>query len=180
MLLARRISLLRALTYLVCQLAGALLGSALTLGVDPSGFRAALGAANRRNEWASIGSALGVEIILTALLVFVVFAAVDQARAASNAHLSVLAPFAIGVMVFLCHIVAVPIDGCSVNPARSFGTAVVAQVWQDHWIFWLGPFIGAAGAGLAYEHMAHRANSLLSPRQDTMAVKPNPHQEFTV
>lgn len=58
------------------------------------------------------GNAVGVEIILTALLVFVVFAAVDQRRAKGSGHLPVLGPLAIGMAIFLCHIVAVPIDGC--------------------------------------------------------------------
>lgn len=42
------------------------------------------------------------------------------------ASLQVLAPFAIGIVVFLCHLFMVPLDGCSINPARSFGTAVTS------------------------------------------------------
>jgi hypothetical protein len=117
--------------------------------------------------------------------------------------LQALAPFAIGTTVFLCHLVALPIDGCrsglsfgsdpqalfplsientrillplvtkwtwisgvanklwimlnkssctcSVNPARSFGTAAVSHSWADHWIFWVGPFGGAIIASLGYD-----------------------------
>jgi hypothetical protein len=93
--------------------------------VDPAGFKAALGAANRLNSWANVVTELGAELILTAIFVFIVFAAVDQTRGAHSAHVPALAPLAIGIVVFLAHIVAVPIDGCSVNPARSFGAAVV-------------------------------------------------------
>lgn len=53
MLLARRISLVRAFLYILCQMAGAILGSALVLAVDPQGHKAALGAANRLNDWVS-------------------------------------------------------------------------------------------------------------------------------
>jgi glycerol uptake facilitator-like aquaporin len=53
--------------------------------------------------------------------------------------------------LFLCHLVAVPIDGCSVNPARSFGTAVVSVTWENHWIFWVAPLIGGCAAGVLYE-----------------------------
>jgi aquaporin PIP len=157
MFLARRISLIRTVVYIICQLAGAIVGSALVRAVDPSGFKAALGAANRLNSWADVGTGLGAELILTAIFVFVVFAAVDQTRGAHSAHVPALAPLAIGIVVFLCHIVAVPIDGCSVNPARSFGAAVVARTWQHHWIFWVGPIVGGAAAGLLYEALAYRA-----------------------
>eukprot|EP00882_Tetradesmus_deserticola_P001844 GHRQ01001977.1.p1 GENE.GHRQ01001977.1~~GHRQ01001977.1.p1 ORF type:complete len:312 (+),score=59.19 GHRQ01001977.1:272-1207(+) len=157
MLLTRRIAFLRAVIYVICQLLGAIVGSALVRGVDPFGFRAALGAANRLNTWANVGTGLGVELILTAIFVFVVFVAVDRRRGADTAHLPVLAPLAVGIVVFLAHVVAIPIDGCSVNPARSFGTAVVSGTWQDHWIFWVGPIVGGSVAGLLYETLAHRA-----------------------
>lgn len=50
----------------------------------------------------------------------------------------VLAPFAIGMDVFLCHLVAIPLDGCSINPARSFGASLVAGQWTDQWVFGWG------------------------------------------
>jgi glycerol uptake facilitator-like aquaporin len=53
MLCARRISLVRALAYILSQMAGAIVGSALVLGVDPQGHKAALGASNRLNDWVS-------------------------------------------------------------------------------------------------------------------------------
>lgn len=53
MLCARRISVVRALAYIVSQMAGAVLGSALVLAMDPQGHKAALGAANRLNDWVS-------------------------------------------------------------------------------------------------------------------------------
>jgi glycerol uptake facilitator-like aquaporin len=44
-----------------------------------------------------------------------------------------------------------PITGCSVNPARSFGAAAVAGEWADQWVFWVGPLVGAGLAALVYE-----------------------------
>jgi MIP family channel proteins len=179
-----KVSLLRAVTYILAQMCGAMLGSALVLGIDPTGFSAALGAVNQRNDWVGRGNAFGIEALLTAFFVFVVFAAVDQGRAESTAHLSVLAPFSIGMAVFLAHIVAVPIDGCSINPARSFGTAVTSGVWTDHWIFWIGPLGGGIISGLLYEHLgSHSIPPLGGPKEDKNRKPgqgPGGPQEFTV
>ena len=49
----------------------------------------------------------------------------------------ILAPFAIGMSVFIIHLILIPVDGCSINPARSFGPAMVARVFHDYWIFWV-------------------------------------------
>lgn len=113
-----------------------------------------------------MGKGLGVEILLTALFVFVVFAATDQTRGATTPHIPALAPFAIGIAVFLAHIVAVPVDGCSINPARSFGTAVTSNTWQQHWIFWVGPLAGGAVVGILYEMFAYKALSYVGPVED--------------
>ncbi|XP_075381589.1 lens fiber major intrinsic protein-like isoform X2 [Mycteria americana] len=44
-----------------------------------------------------------------------------------------------------------PFSGGSMNPARSLGPAVVTGIWDDHWVYWLGPVLGAVLAGLSYE-----------------------------
>lgn len=153
MFVTKRISLLRALLYTAFQCSGAAVASVIIKGLDPGGFKAAAGAANQVNvgSGATIGSALGYEIILTFVLVFVVFAATDTQRGLSTAPLPVLAPLAIGLAVFAIHLVAIPIDGCCVNPARSFGPAAVARVWTNYWIFWVGPYVGAVAAAVLYE-----------------------------
>ncbi|KAL0044987.1 hypothetical protein WJX82_004240 [Trebouxia sp. C0006] len=150
-LLAKKISAQRFLCYVVAQLVGAILGSAFVYATDHSGFHAAKGGSNVLLTGLPQSAGWLMEAILTFLLVFVVFAATDQARAQSTAHLPVLAPAGIGFAVFVCHIAAVPIDGTSINPARSFGPAVVSGTWTHHWIFWVGPFTGAIVATLLYE-----------------------------
>jgi hypothetical protein len=45
-----------------------------------------------------------------------------------------LLPWVIGMTVMLCHFALVPVDGCSINPARSFGSAIVTNTWESHWV----------------------------------------------
>lgn len=62
-----------------------------------------------------------------------------------------LAPLFIGLSVWVIHIAGIPIDGTSVNPARSFGAAVVANKWTDHWVFWVGPIVGGLFAASVWK-----------------------------
>lgn len=149
--LTQRVSLVRGFLYIIFQCLGSCTGSAFVYAINGNGFRAAIGAANRLNTGIDSVNAWAVETILTFILVFVVFAATDSYRAVKAIHLPAMAPLAVGITVFLCHLVALPIDGCSVNPARSFGPAAVAHSWQKHWIFWVGPFGGAIIAAAGYD-----------------------------
>lgn len=94
------------------------------------------------------GAGLLLEMALTFALVFVVFATAMDPKGPRH-----LAPVAIGLVIMLDHFVGIPMTGASMNPARSFGPAVVANVWTDHWVFWLGPIIGGAIAAFVYENV---------------------------
>ncbi|VAH35292.1 unnamed protein product [Triticum turgidum subsp. durum] len=66
----------------------------------------------------------------------------------------ILAPLPIGFAVFLVHLATIPITGTGINPARSLGAAIIynrEHAWSDHWIFWVGPFIGAALAAVYHQ-----------------------------
>jgi MIP family channel proteins len=125
--------------YLGSQLLGAI-GGALTL-------RGLFGPVAHLGATLPAGSTLqsfGLEIILTAILMFVITAVATDTRAVGQ-----LAALAIGATVALDALWGGPISGASMNPARSFGPALIAGAWRDHWIYWLGPIAGAAiGAGL--------------------------------
>ena len=53
--------------------------------------------------------------------------------------------------VFIAHLAAIPIDGCSINPARSFGAAVAKGEWNHQWLFWVAPIAGGLSAAIVYE-----------------------------
>lgn len=92
------------------------------------------------------GTALMSEILLTFFFVFIVLAAT------SKFGVSNLAGLAIGLGLGLVNIVGIPVDNCSVNPARSFGPALFAQgAWPDFWIMVVGPIVGAIIAAVVWK-----------------------------
>ena len=95
--------------------------------------------------------AFGVEIVLTFVLMYVVLA-VGHERKAPLA----LVAAAAGAVVGLELIAAGSISGASMNPARSFRPATIGWAWQDHWIYWAAPAIGAGAAAFLHALVAPR------------------------
>jgi len=105
---------------------------------------------NAVNPKVGCGGAFLAEVFGTFLLCYTVFEVAVHNRSGAGNN----APLAIGLCVFLAHALMLPIDGCSINPTRSIGVAVVGAMrrcegWnpagiEDLWIFMLGPFVGAA------------------------------------
>lgn len=61
-----------------------------------------------------------------------------------------MAPLVIGVTVAACLLVAGPVSGCGMNPARAWGPALVSGDWKNHWIYWIGPWLGGSLAPCVY------------------------------
>lgn len=139
------ITLITGLLYWIGQLLGAaaaaLLLKYVVVGLEPVPIHA-LGVGV--SPW----SGVVLEIVLTFALVFVVYAtAVDPKKGS----VGVIAPLAIGFTVLAAHFIGVPFTGASLNPARSFGPAVANFDFHNHWIYWVGPLIGAALAAFIYD-----------------------------
>lgn len=141
-----KINLTRAIMYVVAQLVGAIVGALLLKAVIPTAAQGNLGA-HGLGFGVTAGGGLVAEIVLTFALVFVVFATAMDPKGLGH-----LAPAAIGLTVLVDHLFGVPVTGASMNPARSFGPALVAGAWANHWIFWVGPLIGGTLAALVYEY----------------------------
>ncbi|KAI3977512.1 hypothetical protein MKX01_000425 [Papaver californicum] len=89
------------------------------------------------------------EIILTFSLQFTVYATlVDPKKGAIDGLRPILIGFVVGANI----IAGGPFSGASMNPARSFGPALVSGNWTDHWVYWVGPLIGGPLAGYFYEN----------------------------
>ncbi|KAF1860727.1 hypothetical protein Lal_00000140 [Lupinus albus] len=98
----------------------------------------------------SVWNALVFEIVMTFGLVYTVYAtAVDPKKG----NVGVVAPIAIGFIVGANILVGGAFDGASMNPAVSFGPALVSWSWTHHWVYWLGPFIGSAAAAIIYDNI---------------------------
>ena len=136
----RHFPLKEAPIYWASQLIGA--------GIGALSLRALFGEVGVMGGTVPRGSTLesfGFEIPLTFILMFVIMAVATDSRA-QGAH----AALAIGATVALNSIFGGPISGASMNPARSFGPALAAWNWGDHWIYWTAPFVGAVVAAVAY------------------------------
>ena len=155
-----------ACLYVAGQLSAAILGALLLKGIIAGPMESSLGvhaiSVGILDDQVGDGAGAGLllEAVLTFALVFVVFA-----TAIDKKGLAHLAPMAYGLVVLVDHLIALPLTGASMNPARSFGPAIVANIWSDHWIYWLGPLIGAGVAALVYEFV------FLQPEEDDGAIE---------
>jgi MIP family channel proteins len=123
----------RVLPYVLAQLAGAALGSGLVLGVAGPGSN--LGATlPAHGAW----QALGIETFLTFWLMLVIFRVTSGSKEAG-----MLAGLAISGTVALEALVAGPLTGASMNPARSLAPALFSGIWADWWVYVVGPVAGA-------------------------------------
>eukprot|EP00253_Pinus_taeda_P024902 PITA_24902 len=154
--LARRVSLPRALLYIIAQCLGALCGTALVKSIQGSFYASNGGGSNSVSSGYSKETALLAEIIGTFVLVYTIFSAAHPKHKARHSHIPVLAPLPIGLAVFLVSLATTPITGTGINPATSFGLAVIyghQKSWDDLWIFWVGPLIGAAVAAVYHQYI---------------------------
>lgn len=144
-LLARGIGAAEAGLYVLAQLGGALLGAALIKGLTGFGRVVDQTGGLGTNTWGAHISGPGafvVEVVLTALLVLVVLLVTSRDAAPGFAGV------AIGLTLTVIHLVAIPLDSTSVNPARSFGPALVegGQALSQLWLFLVAPLLGAVVA----------------------------------
>jgi aquaporin Z len=151
---AGRMSITDMIGYWIGQFAGGILGAwVLSIIVSGAGPAAPFGKQLGRNGWGpgyldeySMTSAMLFEFIATLIFVIVILGATQKAAPAGFAGL------AIGITLVAIHIFGIYITGVSVNPARSFGPALLVggQAFAQVWLFLLFPSLGGAVAGILY------------------------------
>lgn len=133
--------------YIVAQTFGATIGAALLAYLSTGMIMGATSLGqNVVASGFSVTQAFVAEAVATMIFVRVVLGATSSGAPAAMAGL------AIGLTLVLIHIVFIPVTGTSVNPARSFGPALLVggEAWSQLWLFWLAPLVGAVAAGLAH------------------------------
>jgi aquaporin NIP len=146
--LTRHFPAREAVAYVGAQLAGATAGTLVLWGVwtdKPAHLGATI-------PTVSAGNAFLYELVLTAFLMFVIMAVATDTRAVGAA-----AAIAIGGVIGLDALFGGPVKGASMNPARSFGPALVSGDWHDFWVYVAGPVLGAGLGALAYQAVRGRA-----------------------
>ena len=151
----RMINPLTGVFYILVQLIGGILGAALAYAIMPeiwitisekSGTELAT---NRVNpDFSDFQGFIG-EVIVTMMLAFVIWGvAVSKGEQNTFAGWSIAGVVATGVLLLG------PITGNSLNPARSFGPSVImGSFYKDHWVFWIGPIVGALIGGAFYRFL---------------------------
>ncbi len=149
--------------YIVAQLMGGIVAVAAVAGIaygSPTLWASARAAALSAQGYAGngspytvgVGSVFLFETVFTFFLVVVILFVTRAENSSKN-----LAPLGIGLTLAMANLIGIPIDGASVNPARSFGPAILSAAWpastwaiQQDWIFWVAPIVGGLlAAGVA-------------------------------
>lgn len=136
-----------AVAYVLFQLVGGVLAVLLLWVLFPkdAANEARLGATLLAADFPAWKGML-VELALTAFLVFSIFGTAIHPHAPRS-----IAGFGIGLAVFFDILAGGPLTGASMNPARSLGPALVGGHWAAHWVYWIGPILGASLAALVYD-----------------------------
>jgi len=157
MLVAGRIKGKDAIWYIVSQCIGAIIGAGILLAIAKGlpGYSTALNGLgqNGYGDQSPAGYAMWAcfvaELVLTALFLFVIFGSTSEKAPKGFAGIS------IGFTLVLIHLVAIPITGTSVNPARSLGPAVFVggDALPQLWLFWVAPLVGGILAAIIWKYV---------------------------
>ncbi|KZV99613.1 aquaporin-like protein [Exidia glandulosa HHB12029] len=156
---------LRWLLFVIAHLVGSICAAAVVQGLMPGPPAVNTVPSPLINK----AQALFIEMFVTAFLTFaVLMLAVEKHRTTP------FAPVGVGITLFICELWSIPLTGGSVNTARSFGPAVLTNFDKTHWIYWLGPTMGALLATAVYVLAKRHEYWTLAPDQDAVDEEKSP------
>lgn len=152
-LAGRQISFRLAAVYWGAQLLGALVAAIALYAVFPASVwgpshlgTPALGTTPPLSWNVPVATGILVEAVMTFFLVLVIFGTAIDPKRTFNA----VGGFAIGLTISIDILMGGPLTGAAMNPARWFGPAVVSQFFDNWYVYWIGPFLGAVVAAVVY------------------------------
>jgi len=151
MMITKKIGVTDGVAYIASQIVGAVAAAATLMAILPDlGAKVNFGTQGGPSELInhSVGSGLAIEAILTFFLVTVIFMTAVHKWASPGWN-----GVTIDGMVSRIHLIAVPLTGASVNPARTFGPALISGFWEFHWLYWAAPILGGIIAGLIMNYV---------------------------
>ncbi|XP_066922294.1 aquaporin AQPAe.a-like [Clytia hemisphaerica] len=163
--LTKRISLLRALCYIVFQFAGALAGVYALDAMVPKAAARAVGMTVLSAD-TTLLKGLVFEMIFSFIYTWIHFAS----RNSRDTFKGFSGPLAIGIFYALSHIILVEHTGCSLNPARSLAPAIYENNFNELWVFIIGPFLAGALSGLVHDLIIHRSKGHPYPRARSCSI----------
>lgn len=182
-LLLQRINVLTAVIYLIAECIGCTFGFWMLRVTTPQQIFAAESTnsscgfcGTALHETVSIVEGFTIEFLTTGFLVYVVCSVWDS----RNAHNTDSTAMKFGILVAVLSISVGPFTGCSMNPARTLGPAIVHNKWTNHWLYWVAPLSGSLCSTLFYKYcfmnLEHSSKSEKST--DTILKSPDsPTQE---
>ena len=148
--------------YILCQLLGAIVASAILYAIAEGAPDFDLGKGFAANGYGihspghySLFACLLTEVVLTMMFLFIIMGSTHGKAPVG------FAPLAIGLGLTLIHLVGIPVTNTSVNPARSTGPALVVGGWAlaQLWLFWLAPLLGGALGGIMYRRLIEQPSA---------------------
>ncbi|KAI4859527.1 aquaporin-like protein [Hypoxylon rubiginosum] len=164
MMIVGAVDYIRGPMIIVSQMLGGITAAAAISGLTPG----PLSVTTSLGGGTSVVRGIFIEMFLTAQLVFAIFM-----LAAEKHRGTFIAPIGIGLSLFIAELVGVFYTGGSLNPARSFGPAVVIREFHSyHWIYWVGPILGSLLASAFYVFIKALEYETVNPQQDSTQEAP--------
>lgn len=143
------ISIPRAIAYVVAECAGAVVGYGILTALSPFLVSDIGLCSTEIHSRLNVFQGIGIEVVITSALNFLNCAVWDPV----NKDKPDSVPIKFGLAIAGLSLAAGPLTGASMNPARSFGPAVWTGIWNDQWVYWVGPLVGGVLPTLIYKYM---------------------------